>query len=305
MTSVVGIDIGATTTKSIVAAEPGTFSGQRVVPTTADDGPALVGSLVDLIAETGVSPAVVGIGIPGIVNQADESVQYGLNINIGSEPVPIGEMVGRRLGVPVVVENDTRVAALGAYHSLKSLGIDVSSLAYLNVGTGLSAGLILDGEIYRGATGLAGEIGHVGRSEGYVRCVCGQADCLESLTSGRAAGLNGAQVDHGADFSMITDLSEEIARAIHWVAAAYDAEKIVLGGGVVSRPDVRRAVRSGLASIMHTSGLARFMFEDRLVEIEDARFLGATGAAVLAWRRLGCWPAPQTAQGAHREGDPR
>ena len=86
-----------------------------------------------------------------------------------------------RLGVPVAVENDVNVATLGAV-ALSG----IRDLVYLSIGTGLAAGLVLDGTLRRGATGAAGEIGHVPIDPLGAVCQCGQRGCLETVASGRA-----------------------------------------------------------------------------------------------------------------------
>ena len=87
-----------------------------------------------------------------------------------------------RLGRPVVIENDVRAAAIGL-HERGVVG-DASDLAYLAVGTGIAAGVVLDGRLHRGARGLAGEIGHAIVDPDGPRCACGQRGCLEAFASG-------------------------------------------------------------------------------------------------------------------------
>ncbi len=105
-------------------------------------------------------------------------------VNLGLiEPADLGGLVGLRLGVPVRVENDLNAAALGA---AALLGLPRGDLAFLAVGTGLAAGLLLDERLRRGAGGAAGEIGHVTYRPDGPRCRCGQRGCLEEYASGRA-----------------------------------------------------------------------------------------------------------------------
>ena len=92
-----------------------------------------------------------------------------------------------------MVENDVRAAALGL-HRRSVLG-QIDDLAYLAIGTGVSAGVIIDGRLHRGARGLAGEIGHVIVDPDGARCACGQNGCLETLVSGSAI----VRANHEAD----------------------------------------------------------------------------------------------------------
>ena len=93
-------------------------------------------------------------------------------------------MVSERTGLAVHVENDVNAAALGAFAHLR-LGPD-ASLAYVNVGTGIAAGFVLGGRLWRGASGAAGEIGHIPMWSHGADCACGQRGCAEAVGSGRA-----------------------------------------------------------------------------------------------------------------------
>lgn len=95
----------------------------------------------------------------------------------------LGALRGR-FGVPVFVDNDANLGALAEHHWGKAVGID--DFAYLKVATGIGAGLMIDGEIYRGATGVAGEIGHVAIDPRGPRCVCGNRGCLATFVGTRA-----------------------------------------------------------------------------------------------------------------------
>ncbi len=104
-----------------------------------------------------------------------------MNLGVDGEWVPLRAELEARLGLPVAVENDVNVATLGAV-ALSG----IRDLVYLSIGTGLAAGLVLDGTLRRGATGAAGEIGHVPIDPLGALCQCGQRGCLETVASGRA-----------------------------------------------------------------------------------------------------------------------
>ena len=114
-----------------------------------------------------------------------------LAVNLGWQDLPLGPRLEQRFGRPCVVENDVRAAALGL-HRRRVVGA-IDDLAYLAVGTGVSAGVILHGRLHRGARGLAGEIGHVIVEPGGARCACGQHGCLETLVSGSAIARSRAR----------------------------------------------------------------------------------------------------------------
>src|SRR5690606_9462847 len=111
-------------------------------------------------------------------------VANAVNLNL-EQPFPLGGLLAERFHRPAYLENDARIAALGAYR-LVSQEEPVRQMAYRTLGTGLSAGLVLNGALYRGVNGLAGEIGHmVVEPEGRL-CACGLCGCLETIASGSA-----------------------------------------------------------------------------------------------------------------------
>ena len=99
----------------------------------------------------------VGIGVPSVVEFATGRVVSSVNIPLAD--VPLREVLGERLDVPVFVDNDATVAALAEAHD-ESLRLVARDLVMLTIGTGVGGGLVLGGQIYRGATGGAGELGH-------------------------------------------------------------------------------------------------------------------------------------------------
>ncbi len=124
----------------------------------------------------------IGVGVPGRVDPAEGTVT--LAVNLGWRDFPLKAALETRLGRPCIVENDARAAAIGL-HERGVLG-DFDDLAYLAVGTGIAAGVVLDGTLHRGARGLAGEIGHAIADRDGPVCACGQHGCLEAFVSGPA-----------------------------------------------------------------------------------------------------------------------
>ena len=242
----VGVDVGGTSTRIVVFSDVGEQIEARTSATPLG-GSALLAHLGDGIADTvGVDSrrlTGVGVGIPGGV-AGDGTVSMALNIGI-EQPLPLGPMLSSRLGVPVRVENDVNAAALGAYVRLGCL--TGSSLAYLSIGTGLAAGLVIDGEIVRGSRGAAGEIGHIPLPHGDEPCQCGQIGCVETVASGRAligrmraAGIQGRADDlwNAADAgnTAAAEIRDQAVAAIAWSCQAMllmlDVDRIVIGGGV-------------------------------------------------------------------------
>jgi glucokinase len=157
MSDVIGVDLGGT--KIAVARLAGReLADAKLSPTNLTSADALIDQLVDLVQDCrGAELDGVGIGVPSVVNFAKGRVVSSVNIPLVD--VPLREVLGERLGVPVFVDNDATVAALAEAHD-DELNMVARDLVMLTIGTGVGGGLVLDGRIYRGATGGAGELGH-------------------------------------------------------------------------------------------------------------------------------------------------
>jgi glucokinase len=155
--SFVGVDLGGTK----VAAAPlvGAELGDSVLhPTDLSSTEALIDQLVSLVGEAGSGRLdAVGVGVPSIVEFETGRVVSSVNVPLAD--VPLRQVLGDRLGVPVFVDNDATVAALAEAHDEK-LQLVARNLVMLTVGTGVGGGLVLAGRIYRGSRGGAGELGH-------------------------------------------------------------------------------------------------------------------------------------------------
>ncbi len=172
VTSPDGAVLGRATNASSVADQDGAADAIAAVIDLALEGAGA--RLTDV--------AVVGIGVPGRVDPTTGNVT--LAVNLGWNDLALRDALERRLGRPCVIENDARAAAVGL-HRRRVLGT-ADDIAYLAVGTGIAAGLILDGRLHRGARGLAGEIGHAILDPNGPVCACGQRGCLEAFVSGPA-----------------------------------------------------------------------------------------------------------------------
>jgi predicted NBD/HSP70 family sugar kinase len=182
----------------------------------------------------------VGIGIPGIVDATAGVVRHAVNLGLGE--LALGPILSEHLGVPVRVENDVNAASLGAFHLLGLAG----SMAYLNLGTGVAAGFVNDGAVWRGARGTAGEIGHIPIDPAGERCACGQIGCLETLAGGGwvarkwggEAELPVLEVFDAADageeraVALRDELVGGAAAAVRILVLTADVETVVIGGGV-------------------------------------------------------------------------
>ncbi|HJW83601.1 MAG TPA: ROK family transcriptional regulator [Anaerolineae bacterium] len=119
----------------------------------------------------------IGLGVPGLVDHTTGTLLFAPNL--GWSNVPLRDMWRRRFGVPVVVENEANAAALGE----RMLGVarQVDNFVYLSAGVGLGGGLVIDGKLYGGMGGFAGEIGHMTLEPNGPQCKCGNRGCWETL----------------------------------------------------------------------------------------------------------------------------
>lgn len=125
----------------------------------------------------------IGIGVPGIINLADGTVRQSPNLP-GWSDFPVRDDIEQLLGTQVVLENDANAAALG--ESWVGAGRNVNSLCMMTLGTGIGGGLILDGRIWHGREGMAGELGHMTIDPNGALCGCGNLGCVEAYASASA-----------------------------------------------------------------------------------------------------------------------
>ena len=155
--SVLGVDLGGT--KIAVAPLRDYELGDSLLePTDCTSAPVLIDQIVRMVdSRRGPELGAVGIGVPSVVEFDTGRVVSSANIPL--QDVPLRQVLGERLGVPVFVDNDATVAALAEAHD-EQLHLVARDLVILTVGTGVGGGFVLGGRIYRGATGGAGELGH-------------------------------------------------------------------------------------------------------------------------------------------------
>jgi len=184
-----GFDIGATKLAVVVGDAAGRIAARRRRPIQATGNPradfeAMLRDAHELLAEARVAPAdLLGVGVaaPGPIDFARGVVQSPPNLP-GWDAVPIAAWFAAAFAAPVHLENDANAAALA--ESRFGAGRGVRHLVYLTMSTGVGAGLVLDGRLYRGSGG-AGEVGHMPVEWGGERCGCGRRGCLEAYVGGR------------------------------------------------------------------------------------------------------------------------
>lgn len=199
-----------------------------------------------LIAATGIGRDKVigvGLGVPGPID-VSSGLLGSTSILPGWSGINPAEELSRRLGVPVHVDNDANLGALGEL--VWGSGRGVKDLAYIKVASGVGAGLVIDGRVYRGPGGTAGEIGHITLDESGPVCRCGNRGCLETFTAARYV-LPLLMPSHGPDLTMervvqlaragdpgcrrvIADVGRHIGSGIANLCNLLNPSRVVLGG---------------------------------------------------------------------------
>lgn len=226
----IGIDLGGTAIKGGAVTSSGKVLAHRETPTDNGDGlePVLaqISNMVSSLAEavdTGREKIrALGVGVPGLVDYRDGRVIDCANLP-GWENVPVAQMLDKRTGYHVSMENDANIAAVAEARIGAGRGSD--SMVLLTLGTGVGSGIIINGMLWHGAGGTAGEIGHTIVQPGGRRCTCGQQGCLEVYASASAT-------------------ARRVVEAIQTGASSILAER-VLSGLPLSSLEVVEAAKAG------------------------------------------------------------
>lgn len=293
----VGLDVGGTKIDSVAVTVEGEILARHRRPTGWGDD-AVVDGIVEAVGAlthdervAGAAIDSVGIGIPGLVDPEIGRVLFA--VNLGVESLDLADLVSDRLATPVRVENDVKAAALGAA-SLR--GVE-RSMAYLNLGTGVAAGVVIDGEIWRGSRGIAGEIGHLSVDPNGRLCGCGQRGCIETLCGGGALArawdrpgslpvrdiLDAADAGDEHAAALRADLFRGAAAAVRALVLAADVENVVIGGGLTALGDrLRTGIRAALVAEAESSPFMRSLqLADRIDLLPAGSPAAAFGAALV------------------------
>ncbi len=295
---IVGVDVGGTTIRA--TAYNGRASRFSSTATVGRGGAAIAEQIADMVSMAVLDerPAAIGVGIPGQVEFRTGMVRHAVNLGIDGLAYPLAADLAGRFAVPVVVENDVRAAAVGAFRFFRPSRPGVRDLVYIGIGTGISAGVIIDGRLHRGRHGVAGEIGHLAVTSNGPPCRCGLTGCLEAVAAGPALAGRWHD-DTGALFraadggdaraaAVARELAGYLARAIHGLSAAYDPDVVVLGGGVGSSgPGLARHIGDAIDEIVERSPFAGVLLDrNRVLAVPPDASVGTLGAAKLARRAL-------------------
>lgn len=237
---VVGIDMGASHLSILLADFAAQVIDEAEVPFTIADGPeaclARANTLIsELLQKNNLDIAQIssiGLGVPGPI-ASEAGMVFAPPIMPGWDGFPIQANIESHWNLPVSLNNDAELGALGewAYGS----GRGENFLAYIKVGTGIGSGLLLNGQIYRGATGSAGEIGHLTIEENGPLCDCGNAGCLEALAGGKALARQAREAIQKGQRTLLSTLGPIEAITARDVASA------ARRGDLVSQQIIARA----------------------------------------------------------------
>jgi len=296
----VGVDLGGTKLAVGIVDEAGRILKKHLEPTNPEEGSqAILRRMIKGIEQVWQGEIKgIGIGCPGTVDASRGEVIFAPNL--GWRGVSVGPFIQGEFKLPVVVDNDANAAAVG---ELKvGGGQGCRNMIYLTVSTGIGAGIIIDGEIYRGFTFRAGEVGHMVLAPDGPLCSCGNRGCLEAFASGTSIAKRAMEaMDKGLPTSMTGRVDARMVAAaarggdllakdiLAWafrylsmgignLLNIFDPELIIIGGGLSAMGDqLLIPVREGIVQYAWLREKAR----ERVVLSKLGQDIGLIGAASL------------------------
>ena len=258
----IGIDLGGTNLRFGLVDENARIIARRRYGTGAQDGvQAVVERLMEGIlalsekaSGLGMKVKGAGVGLPGIID-GQGVVRVSPNLS-GWQDIPLRQMLSSALPFPVFVENDANAHALG--EAWFGAGKDIKSAVCLTLGTGVGGGIILNGKIWAGADGMAGEVGHVTVEPDGRPCPCGNRGCLERYASATAVVEITAEALRAGARSSLGKLYRNDPAALTPEAIADAAEA---GDALASRVYAQAGRYLGIAS----AGLINLLNVERLI----------------------------------------
>ncbi|MBU6277788.1 MAG: ROK family glucokinase [Actinomycetales bacterium] len=319
VSSSIGIDVGGTKILAGLVDADGHVVHQARRQSARNDPTSVLNTICEVVTELGDASedavVAVGLGIAGPVDAERSTVFYAPNL--GWPQVPVRDLLTDRVGLPVIVENDGNAAAWGEF--VAGAGTNVQDLTVITVGTGIGGGIIINGELLRGAHGAAGEIGHMNAVPNGRPCGCGRNGCWEQYASGNAlvreARTLAAERRQEAGLLLsLGDGTPEGVQGVHVTAAAREGDPVaqeafavvgtwlgrgladlssildpgafVIGGGVSEAGDLLlNSARATLAEKLTVGRSRRPIPEVRLATLgNEAGLIGAAALAATAAR---------------------
>jgi glucokinase len=298
-----GIDIGGTNIKAALVHDDGAVASFRILPWSggaAVDAVEVVSRLASDLA-AGEEARACGVGAAGLVDSVAGVVHLSPNLPEWRD-VELRRMVAEAVGLPTDLENDANAAAFGEFAAGAARG--TTNAVVLTLGTGIGAGLIIGGRLYRGR-GFAGEVGHTTIERDGDECLCGNSGCLERLANAESVVVNARRLLAEGRGSALKDDASLTAEAVASAAAAgdevasealaetgralgaglanlvllLDPDVIVIGGGVAAAGELLfRPAREEMERRCYCGGPSL----PRVIPAELGNRAGVVGAALLA-----------------------
>jgi glucokinase len=310
---VVAADFGGTNLRAALVDEDGNVFARRERPTPATASPAeilgVISGLLDQVAGASAQrPLAACLATPGLINADEGMVVLSPNI-AGFRNLVLTVPVAEHLSMPVFIENDASAAALGEFRF--GAGRGSRHLLHATLGTGIGGGIVIDKRLYRGAKGLAGEIGHVILDPAGPRCKCGSRGCLEAMVSGTAFAARAKKIIASGNSPGLLELAggrEPTAEDLHHAAIKGDRtceaeirhgghllglalgglanvlnpDVITLSGGLLNMGEMLLApMHESMFSIAYGPASGTFV---KLTELAENS--GLLGAAAVAFERI-------------------
>lgn len=262
-TNFAGIEVAPTAMRGVVISPAGEVVARRAATYQPENMIGEIANLVTGLREAGPIKSV-GLAIPGLVNRETDRVLISTGLPSAARDDIHSELM-KATGLRFELENDANAAAYGEYKA--GAGRDARNIFYIGIGEAIGGAIILDGKLWLGASGCAGEIGHITINTEGAECECGNTGCLETVASGpnivrRArerlgrdstsslsslameesftAGDLAHEANNGDDFSimMIERTGKFIGAAVATIINLLSIERIILGGGVMEAGDL-------------------------------------------------------------------
>ena len=301
----IGLDLGGTNLRAAAIDRTGKVLDKISGATNFSEGrEAVLGDIVAAIQKMqerygAAGLAGIGVGVPGFIRMKEGVLAYSPNLPY-LENFPIREEIGRRLGAPMILENDANAAAMG--EKWMGAGRDVDDLVLLTLGTGIGGGIISGGRVLRGFVGMAGELGHITVIPNGNPCGCGNQGCLEKHASATAVSAMAKMLHLGENLSAkeVAELAaqpgeagekartvwrvmgEALGAALATLVNTFNFPLYLLSGGMLPawdlfEPAMLRILEQRSATYRATGA------ETRIAQATLGHEAGLYGAAYLPW----------------------
>jgi glucokinase len=268
----IGVDLGGTNLRVALVDDTGTLLEKLTTGTQVSRGrERVIGEMCNDIKQladkfkTAGTLMGIGIGVPGIIEMSTGFIHESPNLP-GWDNFPVRDEIEKRLGTRVILENDANAAAMG--EKWLGAGKEHPDMCMLTLGTGVGGGIILNGRIWHGMTGMAGEVGHVTVEHEGVQCKCGNRGCLEKYSSATAVVRMAKEaIDSGKAPELkkaVSDTAEFSSKIVYQMAIQGDESARVIYRKVGS------ALGIGLAGMINILNLPMFVIGGGMASAWDA-----------------------------------